>query len=286
MGERSRCESMAQVLLSEAERIYILHGVQDDLRCDGRGCEDYRVMELETDVVSNSSGSARVRLANTDVLVGVKAELGEPHPDRPNEGRLEGRGGEELANEISQMILRAYSHPECLNLGSLSVIANTQCWILYLDILVLECGGNLFDAVSIASKAALFNAKIPNVTVSSGEKGETELEISDDPYDCKRLDVSHVPCLITLSKIGHYHVVDASMQEEACTLARLVMGVTESGHIAALRKGGSGSLDPDSMTDMMESGKKVGQRLNQTLLGRLQEEEKLGHTREKTGFLR
>ena len=30
------------------------------------------------------------------------------------------------------------------------------------------------------------------------------------------------------------------------------MGVTESGHIAALRKGGSGSLDPDSMTDMME----------------------------------
>ena len=47
------------------------------------------MMELETDVVSNSSGSARVRLANTDVLVGVKAELGEPHPDRPNEGRLE-----------------------------------------------------------------------------------------------------------------------------------------------------------------------------------------------------
>ena len=27
--------------------------------------------------------------ANTDVLVGIKAELGEPAPDRPTEGRLE-----------------------------------------------------------------------------------------------------------------------------------------------------------------------------------------------------
>ena len=27
--------------------------------------------------------------SNTDVLVGVKAELGEPAPDRPKEGRLE-----------------------------------------------------------------------------------------------------------------------------------------------------------------------------------------------------
>lgn len=29
---------------------------------DGRGCEDYRCAEVETDVVSNTSGSARVKL--------------------------------------------------------------------------------------------------------------------------------------------------------------------------------------------------------------------------------
>ena len=32
------------------------------MRVDGRTCEDYRHMELETDVVSNAAGSARLRL--------------------------------------------------------------------------------------------------------------------------------------------------------------------------------------------------------------------------------
>lgn len=36
--------------------------LQDNLRVDGRAREDYRCMEVETDVVSNASGSARVRL--------------------------------------------------------------------------------------------------------------------------------------------------------------------------------------------------------------------------------
>ena len=43
--------------------------------------------------------------------------------------------------------------------------------------------------------------RIPNVHVGSTEKGTAELELSDDPYDCRRLDVTHLPCIITLSKV-------------------------------------------------------------------------------------
>ena len=39
--------------------------IQDNLREDGRGCDDYRYIELETDVVSNTSGSAKLRLVST-----------------------------------------------------------------------------------------------------------------------------------------------------------------------------------------------------------------------------
>lgn len=42
---------------------------QDDLRVDGRGCEDYRHMEIETDVVSNTDGSAKVTLVMTARVV-------------------------------------------------------------------------------------------------------------------------------------------------------------------------------------------------------------------------
>lgn len=46
-------------------------------------------MELETGIVSNASGSARLRLANTDVLVGVKTEIDTPFPHFPNQGKIE-----------------------------------------------------------------------------------------------------------------------------------------------------------------------------------------------------
>lgn len=44
--------------------------LQEDFRVDGRSNKDYRPMELETGIVSHASGSARLRLANTDILVG------------------------------------------------------------------------------------------------------------------------------------------------------------------------------------------------------------------------
>ncbi|XP_078689014.1 exosome complex component RRP42-like [Branchiostoma floridae x Branchiostoma belcheri] len=284
-------------VLSDAERLFIVHGVQDDLRSDGRACEDYRHVEVETDVVSNTSGSARLRLGNTDILVGVKAEMGEPDPGRPKEGKLEffvdcsanaspefeGRGGEELAIEVSNALQRIFNSKSTLDLTALCIIPGGQCWVLFVDVLVLECGGNLFDAVSLAVKAALFNTRIPTVIVTADDEGQQEIELSDDPYDVKRLDVDNVPLIVTLSKIGHRHVVDASWEEELCSLARLTVGVTQKGTIAGLNKEGSGSLDPESIYEMIESGKKVGVVLNSRLKEALEKEE--NSKREKIGFL-
>lgn len=46
-------------------------------------------MELETDIVTHASGSARLRLANTDILVGVKAEIDTPYSESPEAGKIE-----------------------------------------------------------------------------------------------------------------------------------------------------------------------------------------------------
>lgn len=288
---------MADVNLSEAEKTFILHSVQDNFREDGRSCEDFRHMELETGLISNTNGSARVRLATTDVLVGVKVQLTPVNPKNPETGRMEffldcsanatpefeGRGGEALASEITALLTRAYACPNTMNYQSLCVLPGQQCWLLYVDVLLLECGGNLFDAVSLAVKAALANTKIPNVTMTKDEGG-IELDVSDDPYDFKRLDVSEAPLVVTVNKIGHYHVIDASEKEEACSLARIMLGVTQSGLITAMKKEGSGSLDADSISDMMESAKKVGVVLNKNLLKSLEEEET--QSTEAVGFLR
>ena len=49
---------------------------------------------------------------------------------------FEGRGGEELAVEISNMLTRAYDCPSCLDLHKLCVVPGQQCWVLYVDVLV------------------------------------------------------------------------------------------------------------------------------------------------------
>lgn len=97
-------------------------------------------MELETDIVNNASGSARLRLANSDILVGVKTEVDVPFADRSNEGKIEffvdcsanatpefeGRGGEELGTEIAHMLAKAYQSPNALNLKKLCILEHTK----------------------------------------------------------------------------------------------------------------------------------------------------------------
>lgn len=49
---------------------------------------------------------------------------------------FEGRGGEELANELSGALTRAYSAPQAFDKTVLCILAHQQCWKLYVDILV------------------------------------------------------------------------------------------------------------------------------------------------------
>lgn len=63
---------MAAQLISDAEREYITQGVEQNIRNDGRGREDYRAVEVQLGVIAQASGSARLKLGNTDVIVGVK----------------------------------------------------------------------------------------------------------------------------------------------------------------------------------------------------------------------
>uniref|UniRef100_A0A672JXU1 Exosome component 7 n=1 Tax=Sinocyclocheilus grahami TaxID=75366 RepID=A0A672JXU1_SINGR len=126
---------------------------------------------------------------------------------------------------------------------------------------------------------------IPKVHLSEDEEGVKEMELSDDPYDCMRLNVENVPCIVTLCKIGHRHVVDATLQEKACSVASLLISVTHRGTVTCVRKMGGGSLDPESIFEMTEAGKRVGKALHAPLMELLQKEESLGKKRQKVGFL-
>ena len=55
---------MASLVLSEEEKHFIISGIEVDFRSDGRSCEDYRMISVETGVISTTSGSSQVKLVS------------------------------------------------------------------------------------------------------------------------------------------------------------------------------------------------------------------------------
>lgn len=55
--------------------------------------------------------------------------------------------------------------------------------------------------MSLAVKSALYATEIPSVKVASMDGDQPELELSDDPFDTKRLDTLNAPCVVTLMKV-------------------------------------------------------------------------------------
>ncbi|KAG8036970.1 hypothetical protein G9C98_004292 [Cotesia typhae] len=189
--------------LSLAEKTFILHGVDADLRIDGRRQCEYRSIEIETKLMPQTNGSARLKIGNTDVLVG--------------------KGGDDLATEISNVLTNTYQSQKTFNLKFLSILPHKKCWKMYVDVLILQCGGNLYDAIGAAIKAALFNTELPRVTAATLDGGEADLQVSDDPFDCVTLNVESFPVLVTLCKIGDNCIVDPIAEEEACAAASVVL---------------------------------------------------------------
>ncbi|KAL6987021.1 hypothetical protein U1Q18_012780 [Sarracenia purpurea var. burkii] len=74
--------------LSDGEKHFIHGGIAQDLRSDGRKRLTYRPISVETGIIPQANGSARVKMGVTDVIASVKAELGKPSPFQPDKGKV------------------------------------------------------------------------------------------------------------------------------------------------------------------------------------------------------
>lgn len=75
-------------------------------------------------------------------------------------------------------------------------------------------------------KGALFSTTLPKVTAALMDGGNVDLQLSEDPYDSVKLKTESIPIFITICKIGEHCIVDPSAEEEVCSSASLVVGVS------------------------------------------------------------
>lgn len=64
-------------------------------------------------------------------------------------------------------------------------------------------GGNIYDAVSLAVKVALSDTLVPHVRSVSVDGNNVDMDVSDELYDCGKLNVTEAPvmvCIIILHK--------------------------------------------------------------------------------------
>ncbi|MFH8080384.1 MAG: exosome complex protein Rrp42 [Candidatus Aenigmatarchaeota archaeon] len=248
---------------------YILKLIEKNERIDGRKLDEFRKIEIERDVIEKAEGSARVKIGKTDVIAGIKMEIETPFPDMPNEGVLKTHAEfapiahpeflpgppSEDATELARVVDRGIRESKCIDLEKLCIVEGQKVWGVYIDIHIINHDGNLFDASSLASVAALMNTKIPKYENDKIFRGE---------YSGK-LPILHTPITVTISKIMDKYLIDLNREEEEVADAWLSIGIREDNYICSMQKGGIKALSIKNVDDMIDLAIKKAKEIRKML---------------------
>ncbi|MEA3379169.1 MAG: exosome complex protein Rrp42 [Nanoarchaeota archaeon] len=238
---------------------YIEELAKKGIRVDGRKLDEYRKpIEVEYGISSRSAeGSARVKMGDTEVVAGVKIDVGEPYPDKLDEGtimvnvellpfsspKFESGPPGIKAIELARVVDRAIRESGALDFKKLCIKKGEKIWLVMIDIYPINAAGNLFDACSLAALAALKDAKFPELVNG---------EIDYKKRSKKSLPLKKLPLECTVYKIKDKLFIDPIAEEEEAVTARLTVGVMDNGNVCAMQKGGEEELDLETIKKMIE----------------------------------
>ncbi|MEK6881877.1 MAG: exosome complex protein Rrp42 [Nanoarchaeota archaeon] len=220
-------------------------------RFDERELEDYRKITIETGISNMAEGSARVKLGDTDVLVGIKMDVMEPFSDHPDEGVLI-TSAELLASsspkyepgppridaiEMARIVDRGIRESKFIDFKKLCIKEGEKVWSIFIDMYSLNDDGNLLDAFALGVLVALKHAKIPKYNE------ETEKAVYGEWTDKKIPLTKQIPLTITVHKIGNSFFVDPTTEEEESSEARITFSISDGGAINAMQKGNDSSIN-------------------------------------------
>ena len=251
------------------KRDYLANLAKNGKRADGRGFDDFRNIEIETGVVSKAEGSARVKIGNTQVLTGIKMDIGEPYPDTPETGVMttaaeliplaspdfEAGPPREDAIELARVVDRGIRESELIEVEKLCIEPEEKVWMVFIDIHILDYDGNLFDAASLASLAALMTTMVPAKRHDLGD--DYPLPIKEPPISC------------TSVKFDNVVVMDPSLDEEEIAEVRLTVATDKNEDIRAMQKGLNGSFTREEIKKVIkasiDNGKKIREQLYKSI---------------------
>jgi exosome complex component RRP42 len=253
------------VISPSIKQDYLTKLGKEGKRADGRGFNDYRNIVIEPGIIQKAEGSARVRIGNTQVIVGIKMSVGEPYPDTPDKGVIttaaeliplaspdfESGPPQADAIELARVVDRGIRESNVIELEHLCIEVGEKIWIIFIDIHIIDYDGNLFDCASLAALAALFNTTVPASRYELGD--DYPLPMRDPPISC------------TAIKFDDVIVFDPSLDETDIADARLTIATDNNGDIRAMQKGLSGSFSIDEIKKVIRESIDNGKELRKIL---------------------
>lgn len=234
-------------------------------RFDGRKLFDLRDISVSCEVSNKAEGSARVTIGKTEVIVGVKMQIGEPYPDSPDKGNLMVSGDllplasprfemgppGFIAIELPRLVDRAVRESKIIDLKKLVVKEGEKVWTVIIDIYPINDDGNLIDAATIGAVVALKSAYVPALDkdgkIDYDKKSKEKLPLSKE--------VIGGPFSFTFYKLGGSLFLDPTREEAEASEVRVTWGISmwnKQYVINSCQKSGNTPFTQEEVEKMME----------------------------------
>ena len=259
-------------ILDQLKRNKIIDLLAEGKRFDGRAFDEHRPLTIETNVIPHANGSARVRLGDTEVVTGVKIQPDRPFPDMGDKGifictaeilplahpTAEPGPPQEGVIELARVVDRGIRESGMVDVSQLVLEKDKSVVGIFADNSVTDHDGNLFDACSYASTAAILTCKVPKWEMKDEKPTLVEGELSDPP-------ITTIPVSVTIARIGEHLLVDPNSDEWACMDARITITTNSDGNICALQKGGNNGFTIEQIIKCSQTAIAIGAKIRQKL---------------------
>uniref|UniRef100_A0A1B6CB03 Ribosomal RNA-processing protein 43 n=1 Tax=Clastoptera arizonana TaxID=38151 RepID=A0A1B6CB03_9HEMI len=228
-------------------RDYLAH----DIRPDGRGLQTFRPVSVNVGTITTAEGSAVIKIGNTTVVCGIKAELATPKAEEPDRGYVvtnvdlpplcssKFRPGppSEEAQIYTAFMEHLVTQSSMIDTKQLCIAHDKLAWVLYCDMICLDHDGSILDACVAVLSAALKTVTLPEVEY----EGITSAVVV---HSEKRKPLKLDSCPIATSfSIFDDKIILADPNEEEEHLSTGVMTiVTQEGMISSVHKPGGSPL--------------------------------------------
>jgi len=249
-------------------------------RPDGRSLTEVRPTVIRTGSITTAEGSATVRLGNTSVVCGIKAEIAVPELRNPDSGFVvpnielypccspmfkAGPPGEK-AISASHFLKSTITSSELIDLKDLCIVSNKYAWCLFCDIVCLDYDGNLGDASLIALRAALENVKLPQVTYDEDTEQLSVTEEKSLPLKLKNKPVASTFIIYS----DRIQMIDPTIEDEQQGSGEVTLVLREDLSVCTTHKPGGTFVTPEQLQNFIKLAQERVPAVNETISKALQ----------------